>query len=124
MSIYEQLGGEAGVNALLDGLYVRALADPLLAPFLARIDVERLKASQFVFISQAIGGPHRYTGPGLTQGHARLQIEQRHFDAFLEHMRGSLREMGASDDLTNHLMSMVEPLSAMIVNTHSGATAT
>ena len=116
MTVYDRLGGEAAVAALLEGLYVRALADPLFTPFFEKIDIERLKAHQFAFISQAVGGPQQYSGPSLVEAHARLRIEQRHFDAFVEHLRGALQEIGAADDVTAEVMSQVTPLSGIIVN--------
>ena len=120
MTLYERLGGEAAVAALIDELYVRATGDPLFTPFFEKIDMQRLKAHQFAFTSQALGGPHPYSWPSLVQAHAGLRIEQRHFDAFVEHLRGSLREIGTADDLSAEILSMVTPLSGVIVN-HAGA---
>ena len=116
MTLYERLGGEAAVAALLEELYVRVLADPLFTPFFEKIDLQRLKSHQFAFISQALGGPHPYSWPSLVQAHAGLRIEQRHFDAFGEHLRGSLREIGVADDLRAEILSMVTPLNGVIVN--------
>jgi len=123
MSIYQRLGGDAAISALIESLYVRALADPLISPFIENIDVPRLKAHQFAFISQAIGGPHPYPGPSLVQAHARLPIEQCHFDAFVAHLQGALQELEAADDVTAEIMAQVLPLSSVIVNTPSGAAA-
>jgi hemoglobin len=116
MTVYDRLGGEAAVAALLEGLYVRALADPLFTPFFEKIDIQRLKAHQFAFISQAVGGPQQYSGPSLVEAHARLRIEQRHFDAFVGYLRDALQEIGAADDVTAEVMSQVTPLSGIIVN--------
>ena len=107
---------------MMDGLYVRVLADPLLSSFLAGVDMDRLKSRQFVFVSQATGCPHRYVG-SLPQAHARLRIEQRHFDAFAEHMRGVLQDLGADEALINELMSMVQAVRPLIVNAPSTMTA-
>ena len=116
MTLYERLGGEPAVQALLEALYVRALGDPLFMPFFANIDMRRLKTHQFAFISQALGGPHPYSWPSLAQAHAGLRIEQRHFDAFVDHLRSALQEIGAADDLSAQILSMVTPLSGVIVN--------
>ena|ERR1051326_1486359 len=121
MTVYERLGGEPAVAALLEGLYVRALADPLFTPVFENTDIERLKAHQFAFISQAIGGPHQYSGPSLVDAHARLRIEQRHFDAFVEHLRGALQEIGADGQVIAEIMAQVTPLSAVIVNTRGAS---
>src|SRR5690349_21179866 len=76
MTLYDRLGGEAAVAALIDELYVRATGDPLFTPFFEKIDMRRLKAHQFAFTSQALGGPHPYSWPSLVQAHAGLRIEQ------------------------------------------------
>ena len=123
MSIYERLGGEAAIATLLEGLYVRALADPLLSPLLENIDVQRLKAHQFAFISQAVGGPHQYTGPSLVEAHARLPIEERHFHAFVRHLHDALQEISAPEDVTAEIISRVTPLRSVIVNTPSDLSA-
>ena len=119
MTLYERLGGEPAVAGLLEGLYVRALADPLFLPFFDKIDLQRLKSYQFAFISQALGGPHQYSGPSLLQAHAKMRIEQRHFDAFVDHLHAALRELGTGEDLAAEIMSNVTPLSGIIVNQES-----
>ncbi len=117
MTMYEQLGGTAAVAALLDGLYARALDDPLLKPFLENLDIERLKQQQFAFLSQAMGGPDRYTGPSLKAAHARLRVENRHFDAFVGHVRVILKQLGATDNLSAEILLRVTSVRAEIVNT-------
>jgi len=121
MTPYERIGGESAVLALLEALYVRALSDPLFKPFFASIDMERLKAHQFAFISQALGGPHPYSWPSLAQAHAGLRIEQRHFDAFVDHLRSALEEIGTPDELRAQILAMVTPLSGVIVNHATGS---
>jgi len=117
MTIYERLGGEPAVTALLEGLYTHVLADRSLAPFLDGINIDRLKAHQLAFLGQALGGPQQYAMPSLVAAHARLKIEQRHFDTFIAHLASVLQEIGAPDDLTAEILSNVTPLSTVIVNT-------
>jgi hemoglobin len=121
VTVYERLGGDAGVTRLLDELYRRALADPLFVPFFQNIDLERFKSRQHAFVSQAVGGPQQYAGPPLVQSHAHLRIEQRHFDGFIEHLRCALQDIGAPDDLTALLLDQVRPLGVVIVNASSAA---
>ena len=123
MTVYERLGGDAAIAALLEGLYARGFADPLLAPLLSGIDTERLKAHQFAFLSQVFGGPIQYTVPDLARVHARLPIEQRHFDAFMRHVDSALQEIGAPDDLRAELVANVAQLGRVIVNTPTAVPA-
>lgn len=117
MTVYERLGGEAAITALLEGLYSRGFADPLLAPLLEGIDTQRLKAHQFAFLSHVLGGPATYAVPDLARVHARLPIEQRHFDACMRHVDSALEEIGAPDDLRAELVANVSKLSNVIINT-------
>ncbi len=116
MTIYEQLGGAAAITALLDGLYERALGDPLLRPFLENLDLESLKKQQFAFVSQAVGGPHKYEGRPLEIAHARLRIENRQFEAFVGHVGAALEDLGISEDLAGEIVSRVRSVRAVIVN--------
>ncbi len=116
MTLYEQFGGATAITDLLDGLYERATDDPLLRPFLENLDLERLKEQQFVFISHALDGPHKYSGRPLDVAHARLRIENRHFDAFVGHVRAVLGRRRASDDLAAKIISRVVAVRAVIVN--------
>ena len=121
MSLYERVGGEAAVNVAVERFYVRVLADPILASFFRDIDMSRLKSHQFAFLSQALGGPQRYTGAAMSRAHSRLRIEQRHFDAVAEHLVETLRELGVEEDTVQDVVAAVGPLAAQIVNTEAAS---
>jgi hemoglobin len=78
-----------------------------------------LKAHQFAFLSQALGGPKQY-GASMRDAHSRLAIEQRHFDSVAVHLVETLPELGVPEDLISEIAAAVTPLSSQIVNTHLG----
>jgi hemoglobin len=80
-TLYQRIGGEAAISAAVDRFYERILADPSLSHFFNGIGMGRLKAHQFAFLSQALGGPKQYSGTSMSEAHAKLAIEQIHFDA-------------------------------------------
>jgi hemoglobin len=80
----------------------------------------RLKAHQFAFLSQALGGPKQYSGASMRDAHSRLAIEQRHFDSVAVHLVEALRELGVPDYIVSEIAAAVTPLSSQIVNTHFG----
>lgn len=116
MTLYDRLGGEAAIAAAVERFYGRVLADPLLASFFEGIEMPRLKRHQFAFLSQALGGPNRYSGTSISRAHAHLPIQQRHFDAVAGHLVETLRALGVSEDLITEVAAAVTPLSAEIVN--------
>lgn len=117
LSLYERIGGEAAVNAAVDRFYERVLADPELKNFFDGVSMSRLKAHQFAFLSQALGGPKQYSGASMRDAHFRLPIEQRHFDGVAVHMVETLRELGVPEDIIGTIGAALTPLSEQIVNT-------
>jgi hemoglobin len=81
----------------------------------------RLKAHQFAFLSQALGGPKQYSGASMSAAHARLAIEQRHFDSVAAHLVETLRDLGVPKDIIDEVAAAVVPLSSQIVNTPARA---
>ena len=94
MPLYKRIGGEAAIRAAVDRFYERVLADPSLSHFFNGVGMSRLKAHQFAFLSQALGGPKQYSGSSMNEAHARLAIEQHHFDSVAVHLVETLRELG------------------------------
>ena len=117
MTLYDRIGGAVAVNAAVERFYVRVLADPLLESFFRDIDMARLRAHQFAFLSQALGGPRQYSGASMTRAHSRLRIEQVHFDAVAAHLLGTLRELGVSESMVAEVGVIVTPLASHVVNT-------
>jgi hemoglobin len=117
MTLYERIGGGPAVRLAVDQFYVRVLGDPLLAPFFEKTHTTRLKAHQFAFLSQTMGGPRTYTGAAMAQAHAGLKIEERHFNAVAGHLVETLRSLGVGEDLVGEVVAALTPLAADIVNT-------
>lgn len=123
MSLYERIGGEPAISAAVDRFYERVLSDPDLKNFFNSVSMPRLKAHQHAFLSQALGGPRQYSGASMRDAHARLPIEQRHFDGVAIHLVETLRELGVSEEIIAAIAAALTPLSAQIVNTPAQASA-
>jgi hypothetical protein len=82
-TIYQRIGGEAAISAAVDRFYERVLDDPTLSHFFSGVSMARLKAHQFGFLSQALGGPKQYSGAVILSGtHTNwrnLVVEEHHF---------------------------------------------
>jgi hemoglobin len=85
-SLYDRVGGEAGIEALVGDFYHRVMNDAELAPFFAHVPMEKLMAMQKEFFSEALGGPLFYTGKPLREVHAGRAIQRSHLRLFLGHL--------------------------------------
>jgi hemoglobin len=72
------IGGAQAVSAVVEAFYERLLADPATAAFFTPlVDSGRLaalKRHQVLMLTKVLGGPDRYSGRDLKDGHADLGI--------------------------------------------------
>jgi len=96
-NLYEQLGGAAAVEAAVELFYKKVLADGRVNHFFQGVDMRRLAGHQKAFLAMAFGGPARYRGQALRQGHAHLVargLNDSHFDVVVELLGQTLAELG------------------------------
>jgi hemoglobin len=67
-TLFEQLGGEAAVDAAVGIFYRKVLADDRINSFFEGVDMEKQAAKQKAFLTMAFGGPHNYTGKDMREG--------------------------------------------------------
>jgi len=116
MSIYEQIGGQEALIAVVDDFYKRVLADDQLAPFFAGTNMSRLKGKQVEFFAAALGGPQEYSGLSMKDAHRGRGIGQVHFNLVATYLTESLSAAGVPDDIVQTIIGTIAPLSADIVS--------
>jgi hemoglobin len=110
-SLFDRLGGEAAVNAAVDIFYRKVLADDRINSFFEGVDMDKQAAKQKAFLTMAFGGPNNYTGEDMRKGHAHLVergLNDSHFDAVVENLGATLKELGVSDDLIGEVAAIAE----------------
>jgi hemoglobin len=115
-SIYDSIGGEEALVAVVDDFYDRVLADPRLSGFFAGAPMSRLKGRQVEFIGQVLGGPMIYQGASMRQAHVGRGIGQEHFELVAGHLSDSLRAAGVPQQTITEIIGMVAPLADEIVS--------
>ena len=110
-SLYEQLGGQAAVEAAVDSFYRKVLADDRVSHFFEDTDMDRQIAKQKAFLTMAFGGPHSYSGRDMRSAHAPLVqngLNDSHVDAIIELLGATLRELGVGDHLIGEVAAIAE----------------
>lgn len=110
-TLYERLGGQAAVDAAVDKFYRRVLADDRVSPFFDGVDMDKQAAKQKAFLTMAFGGPNNYTALDMKTGHAHLVergLNDSHFDAIVENLGATLKDMGVADDLIGEVAAVAE----------------
>jgi len=114
-SLYDRLGGDGAIKAVVDRFYERVTGDPDLAGYFADADLIGLRRHQAAFISQAIGGPTGYDGRDMALAHKGLGITGPAFDRVVEHLVETLRELGVPQGEIGEVGAILSPLREQIV---------
>ncbi len=80
MSLYEAIGGEGKVRAVLQSLYDKLFEDPIIGFLFEGKDKAHIVEQQLSFTCRFLGGPQPYQGKPLPQAHASLPLLPGHFD--------------------------------------------
>lgn len=114
-TLFEKLGGEGAVAAVVDIFYDRVLKDPSLLPVFDGVDMNRLRRHQAMFVAGATGGPLPPAPFDLAMAHSRLGITDDQFDSVAAHLVASLRVAAVDQALIDEVVALVVPLRAQIV---------
>ncbi len=118
-SLYEQLGGQAAVEAAVDNFYRRVLTDDRVSHFFDGVDMEKQRGKQKAFLTMAFGGPHNYTGRDMRTSHAPLVargLNDSHVDAIIELLGATLKDMGVADELIGQVAAIAESVRADVLS--------
>jgi hemoglobin len=110
-SIYEQIGGEAAVDAAVDKFYRKVLVDERISRFFDDVDMDRQAAKQKAFLTMVLGGPAHYTGLDMRQGHLQLierGLDDSHVDAVIELLGETLAELGVPAETIGTIAAVAE----------------
>lgn len=111
MSLYDDLGGAAAVEAAVDIFYRKVLSDERISRYFDGVDMERQAAKQKAFLTMAFGGPNNYTGRDMQAAHAHLVaagLNDSHVDAVIENLGATLKELGVGDDKIAQVAAIAE----------------
>lgn len=109
-TLYEKLGGQAAVDLAVDKFYDRIINDDRIKHFFDQINMRQQREHQKAFLTYAFGGSPRYDGKTMREAHKQLVSEQglngEHFDAVVEHLVATLKELGVSDELIGEVAAV------------------
>ncbi len=114
-TLYERLGGEAAIKAVVDEFVANVGADTRINQFFANANLDRLKGHLVNQIGQASGGPQQYTGRDMKTAHAGMGIDGAAFDALVEDLVKALDKFSVPEQEKSELLAVLGPMKGDIV---------
>jgi len=133
-ALFERLGGEQGLSAIVEDFTPRVMQDPRVnwqrngikrgglfhrdqnAAWKASPEnISQLKKHLVQFLSLATGGPAHYDGRDLKSVHSGMRISNPEFDAVIGDLKASLDKLKIPNTEQKELLSIVESTRPLIV---------
>ena len=110
-SLYQRIGHAGGLLWLVNTLYLRVLADPLLMSYFKHLDDQDrqwLRWHMLTLLAVVTGGPSKYEGRDLHEAHADLHVTEEAFDQVVWHLQATLQELEAQEEDQQAILAAVQ----------------
>ena len=120
-SLYDRLGGVYSIATVVDDFIERLLvnatlnANPAISEARARVPKAGLKFHVTTLVCEVTGGPCKYAGRSMKESHARLNINERQWQAMIADFRMTLDKFKVPASEQNELVRIVESTKKDIV---------
>ena len=120
-SLYDRLGGVSPISVVVDTfidlLFVNDVlnANPAIKAARDRVPRAVLKYHVTALVCQETGGPCKYTGRGMKESHAHLNISEKEWQAMLADFRRAMNNYGVPAKEQQELLAIVESTKKDIV---------
>ena len=91
-SLFERLGGNAGITAITSDLVDNHLTNEAIAPRFAHSDVQAMKNAAATFMISGTGGENVYEGKDMFSAHKGMNISATEFMAVLDDALSALEK--------------------------------
>jgi hemoglobin len=114
-SLYERLGGEQGIELLVEKLNNNLANDPVLGPFHKEVDWTKLHQHRKQFFIQEFGGLNVYAGD-IRTAHSSYKLNDEQFNLFIKLFKSTLVELNTKEDLVQEAIAHLETKRREILN--------
>ena len=114
-SLYERLGGQPAITAVVDDFVGNVAADNRINGFFAHTDIPRLKRLLVEQLCAGTGGPCTYTGRSMQAAHKGMNITDAQFNALVEDLQKSLNKFKVPEKEQSDLLAVLGPMKPQIV---------
>ena len=115
-TLYERLGGEAGVARIAEDIWANHTRNPLVKQRYVNSDPERLKRLVREMFGAGTGGPETYTGKGMLDAHRGMNISEQEFNAVVDDVLDALAKNGVGQREKDEVLAILWSMRKEIVH--------
>lgn len=120
-TLYERLGGAAGIASIVDDIVAAHLNNPVIkARFLPYLDrperVEEIKKHNRDFLGAGSGGPEKYTGRSMLETHRGMNISEAEYMAVMDDIMAVLEKHGIDESARKDVLAITFALKGDVIH--------
>ncbi|WP_298190714.1 group 1 truncated hemoglobin [uncultured Pseudomonas sp.] len=115
-SLYSDLGEQAGITRIVEGMLLNIAADPRIVRHFENIDIVRLRDKLVEQICVEAGGPCTYTGDSMAESHKGQNLTPSDFNALVENLQTAMSSQGVAMPAQNRLLARLAPMRAQVID--------
>jgi len=113
--LYQDLGGEPGIERIVDAFLVHLAEDELVVDTFADTDIAEFRRLLIEQICDLSGGPCEYGGRTMTESHAGMDVSAAQFNALVADLIDAMDDAGVPTGAQNRLLELLAPMYGDIV---------
>lgn len=114
-TLFADMGGQAGLNRLVDVSVDNYLADPRIKDIFSESNIDRIRAElkdQFCVVA---GGPCQYKGHSMEATHKGLHLTNANFNALVEDLQVAMDSCNIPFAIQNRFLARLAPMQHEVV---------
>ncbi len=120
-SLFERLGGTAGISAIVDDIAARHMENPIIrARFLPFLEspqrLATLKGHLCAFLEAGGGGPAKYSGRDMRAAHRGMNIGEAEYMAAVDDILAALRKREVDEQTQKDVLAIAYSLKGEILH--------
>jgi len=119
-ALYDRIGGEKAIAAMVDRFYDRLQDQPELVPYFKGVAMDKLRRMQVEFFSAALGGPVQYSGRPVYHAHQGLRITRAEFQLFVEQLFVVMQDYPLDDGERYAIITRINTYADDVVSSGTG----
>lgn len=109
-TLYERMGGQPTIDAVVDNLLYRIADDDEVVVYFANSNIDLFAESLATQLCEISDGPCTYDGPPMDRAHQTMGITDAHFNRVVEYLDAAMQEEGVTLAARNDMLGRLAPL--------------
>lgn len=109
-TLYERLGGDVTIDAVVVNLLYRIADDEEMVVFFTNTNIDLFAESLANQLCEVSDGPCQYDGPPMDRAHQHMGLTAVHFNRLVEYLDAAMQEEGIGLAARNDLLKRLAPM--------------